>query len=186
VPYVGPIFSSGDAATASRLLISDGAMSRPKRLPTFDYCGPFAYSLTLCAFERTKHFESEAIVGLVTTEILRTAAGCQFAVLAYCFMPDHLHLLVQGTDEEAILLPFIKLARQRASHASRRSRAGILWQDGYFERTLRHDEDLTSVAAYIAHNPVRAELIERAEDWPFSGGTILDAMWGRTKAQRRN
>jgi putative transposase len=96
-------------------------------------------------------------------------------------MPDHLHLLVQGIDDQSTLLPFIKLVRQRASHASRRPRAGILWQDGYFERTLRRDEDLTSVAAYIAHNPVRARFIERAENWPYSGGTILDAMWGRLR-----
>ena len=159
-------------------------MSRPRRLPAFDYRGPFAYSLTLCTFERAKHFASDVIVGLVATEILRTAAECQFAVLAYCFMPDHLHLLVQGTSEEAALLPFIKLGRQRASRASRRSGVGILWQDGYFERTLRRDEDLSSVAAYIAHNPVRAGLIEKAGDWPFSGGTILDVMWGRRRVRR--
>jgi len=160
-------------------------MSRPKRLPTFDYCGPFAYSLTFCAFERQKHFESVSVVSSVRSEILRTASDRAFAVLAYCFMPDHLHLLVQGAEMEAALPPFAKLARQRASHASRASRSGILWQEGFFERTLRRDEDLTAVASYIAHNPVRAALIERAEDWPFSGGARLDAMWGRTGSQRR-
>ncbi len=80
----------------------------------------------------------------------------------------------------ARLPPFVKLARQRAERRkSRRVRAGLLWQDGYFERTLRRDEDVTSVAVYIANNPVRAGLVERAEDWPHSGGVILDAMWGR-------
>ena len=161
-------------------------MSRPKRLRTFDYRGPFAYSLTFCTLERQKHFESEAVVEAVRTAILRTAVDERFAVLAYCFMPDHLHLLVQGTAMTSTFPSFARLARQRASVASRCMRDGLLWQEGYFERTLRRDEDLTSVASYIAHNPVRAGLVECAEEWPHSGGVILDAMWGRSERQRRN
>ena len=159
-------------------------MSRPKRLPTFDYQGPFAYSLTFCTQERQRHFEAEAVVSEVRSAILRTAVDEEFAVLAYCFMPDHVHLLVQGVTIAARLPAFAKLARQRASVASRGMRHGLLWQEGYFERTLRRDEDLASVAEYIAHNPVRAGLVKRAEQWPGSGGMILDAMWDG--ALRRN
>jgi putative transposase len=130
-----------------------GVMSRPKRLPTFDYLGPYAYSLTFCVFERHKLFDLEPIVDAVRVEILRTAAEFGFAVLAYCFMPDHLHLLVQGTHKEAALRPFAKRARQRASVATNGMRSHPLWQDGYHERTLRHDEHLLIVATYIANNP---------------------------------
>ena len=77
-------------------------------------------------------------------------------------MPDHLHLLVQGTATEASLAPFVKLSRQRATLATRPSRTSMLWQDGYFERTLRRDEDLVAVATYIVNNPVRAGL---AREW---------------------
>ena len=151
-------------------------MSRPKRLLTFDYHGPYAYSLTFCAFKRQKHFEVEAIVSSVRTAILRTATDCTFAVLAYCFMPDHLHLLVQGSDMEATLPTFAKLARQRATVATSGTRSGPLWQDGYHERTLRRDEHLLIVATYIVNNPVRAGFVSNWQEWPQTGGTLVDQM----------
>ena len=44
---------------------------------------------------------------------------------------------------------------------------GIVWQDDFFEHRLRHDESRREKADYILANPVRAELVGRAEDWPF-------------------
>jgi putative transposase len=155
-------------------------MSRPKRLPAFDYRGPYVYSLTFCTFQRRPMFRDGALVARVRLSICQAAAERDFDVHAYTFMPDHLHLLVQGRTLEAELVPFVKLARQRSTLTTRdlRSSAG-LWQDGYFERTLRKDEDVFSVAKYIAANPLRAGLVENARDWPFSGGPLVDAMTGR-------
>lgn len=41
------------------------------------------------------------------------------------------------------------------------------WQRGCFDRLLRSDEDLQSKWIYVKDNPVRAGLVERAEDWPY-------------------
>jgi hypothetical protein len=38
-----------------------------------------------------------------------------------------------------------------------------------FERVLRNDESMLSVARYILENPVRAGLVARVEDYPFVG-----------------
>jgi putative transposase len=151
-------------------------MSRPRRLQAFDYRGAFAYSLTFCAFRRTRHFEVEATFHAVRDEILRTADERDFAVLAYCFMPDHLHLLIQGQDAQSSLQPFAKLARQRATKATAGTRRGPLWQDGYHERTLRRDEHVLALATYIVSNPVRAGLAKTWTEWPGTGGTLVDAM----------
>ena len=151
-------------------------MSRPKRLPSFDYLGFYAYALTFCTESRQRHFDEVRTVNVVCAQILRTADESAFAVLAYCFMPDHLHLLVQGLAPDSHLRPFVRLLRQRASVESRTTRLGTLWQEGYFERTLRGLEDVTTAASYIAHNPVRAGLVSSAADWPYSGGTLLDTL----------
>jgi REP element-mobilizing transposase RayT len=43
-----------------------------------------------------------------------------------------------------------------------------LWQDGYYERVVRaHGMD--SLVRYILNNPVRAGIVEGAEQYPFSG-----------------
>jgi hypothetical protein len=44
-----------------------------------------------------------------------------------------------------------------------------LWQDGYFDRILRNDEETIIVARYIVDNPVRAGLVADFRDCPFSG-----------------
>ncbi len=41
---------------------------------------------------------------------------------------------------------------------------GRLWQQGFFERTLRNDEAIEVVARYIEGNPVRAGLVTSAND----------------------
>ena len=159
-------------------------MARPRRLPAFDYRGPFAYSLTFCAFRRTRHFDVAEVTRAVRDEILRSADERDVAVLAYCFMSDHLHLLVQGQDAQASLQRFAKLARQRATKATASTRTGPLWQDGYYERTLRRDEHVLTVATYIVNNPVRAGLVDRWEKWPNTGGTLVETM-RRTPTVRR-
>jgi hypothetical protein len=44
-----------------------------------------------------------------------------------------------------------------------------LWQEGYYERVLRNDEDTKAVTKYILENPVRPELVTIALDYLFSG-----------------
>jgi len=47
-----------------------------------------------------------------------------------------------------------------------------LWQRYGFERTLRGDEGTLSVARYILENPVRAGIVRRVQDYPFSGSSV--------------
>lgn len=148
-------------------------MARPQRLAAFDYVGFFVYFLTFCTFRRRRLFERSGSVDLVLHQILQTSDERQFAVLAYCFMPDHLHLLVQGTEEDAHLPSFVKLARQRAAVAFRGRFGSALWQPGYYEHTLRSCEDMLQTAQYIANNPVRAGLAPTPAAWPFTGGKLL-------------
>jgi REP element-mobilizing transposase RayT len=110
---------------------------RPKRLKTFDYVGCYHYSLTFCAFRRNRYFEDSALVGLVQEQLSRTATEHQFEELAYCFVPDHLHLLLAGLREDASLIPCVEVMRQRSSRAAKTAQGIQLWQDGYFERVLR-------------------------------------------------
>jgi REP element-mobilizing transposase RayT len=83
----------------------------------------------------------------------------------------------------AHLLSFAKLARQRSAIAFSRQTGERLWQQGFFERTLRNDEAIEAVARYIEGNPVRAGLVTSVDAWPFTGGVFLRPDDGRTKVQ---
>jgi putative transposase len=83
-------------------------------------------------------------------------------------MPSHMHLLIEGVSQTADLKSTMKVVRMRSTVAARPLVAmRSLWQDGYWDRVLRPDEDVVLVADYIAMNPVRAGLVERPEDYPY-------------------
>ena len=141
---------------------------RPRRLQRFDYVGKHRYFVTCCAAERQKRFTSEERVQCVRTEILRTCTERGFEVLAYVFMPDHLHMLLIGTRTDAAFIPFMTVLRQRTAVAFRRKFGERLWQDGYYEWLLRSQDPSDRAIDYILNNPVRAGLVERPEEYPFA------------------
>jgi REP-associated tyrosine transposase len=133
-------------------------MARPPRLPSFSYRGPYCYFLTFCTYRRRAHFCSSDIAAMVVRHFRRTARREGFAILAYCLMPDHAHLLVEGTRPESDLRRFVKGTKQSSGHVYSRMNDDPLWDEGYHDRVLRKDTDLREVARYIVWNPVRAGL----------------------------
>jgi REP element-mobilizing transposase RayT len=143
------------------------------RLKSFDYVGMHSYFLTICTSERRRLFTDERLVALVRLQLLRVATSEQFEVIAYCFMPDHLHALTNATRDDADFRRFARVFKQCSSFAWKRTIGGELWQRSYFEHVLREDEDLCGVARYIIENPVRAGLVEDALKYPFIGSATL-------------
>jgi putative transposase len=137
-------------------------------LSTFDYLAPYSYFVTFCTKARVRVFVTDAQYEETLWQFRRTAQQECFALIAYCFMPDHVHLLVQDTAATSDLKRFIKMAKQR-SGASCALRVGCpLWQEGFHDRVLRSTESLESVARYILENPVRADMVNHAAQYEFS------------------
>ena len=63
----------------------------PPHRDDLPYIGRQSYSLTFCTEERRTIFDNAEPVDLVLAQLLRAAEQRQFAVIAYCFMPDHVH-----------------------------------------------------------------------------------------------
>lgn len=97
-----------------RLLPRASTVSRPRRLSGFSYLGLQQYSLTFCTRERKPTFVNPDVVATTLAQFRQTAVELRFAVLAYCLMPDHVHLLIEGLADTSDLRKFAKLAKQRA------------------------------------------------------------------------
>ena len=84
-------------------------------------------------------------------------------------MPDHLHLVVEGRTDNADLQRFVKIAKQRVVY-SLRDEHGVhsIWQEGYHDWVLRPHQSTEDVVRYVLNNPIRAGLVARPEDYPFS------------------
>ena len=84
-------------------------------------------------------------------------------------MPDHVHILVVGTRDDSDFLKWLDLFRQLSAYWEKRRSGNVLWQEGYWDYTLRDDESVAGVASYIVWNPVEAGLVTRPEDYPYTG-----------------
>ncbi len=126
----------------------------------------------MCTHQRENVFVARDVVDAVRLQILRTADAHDFKLLAYCFMPDHLHLLVEGCSAGADLAPFGKLVKQRSSYEYKQRTGKRLWQRGWFDYQLQVSDDVDDTIEYILLNPVRAGLAVHASEYPFSGVAI--------------
>ena len=144
----------------------------PGHLKTFEYIGLHRYSLTFCTDRRRHLFTSADIVMLALSQIARAAADERFVIFAYCFMPDHVHLLIEAQAESSNCRRFIARAKQYSGFHFARVFGGRLWQRYGYEHVLRDEETTIIVARYILENPVRAGLVRRVEDYPFVGSKV--------------
>src|SRR5687767_15909866 len=115
------------------------------RLKSFDYLGIQRYFLTICTRDRRETFLDVTAVNEAIAQLRRTSTAEGFAIIAYCFMPDHLHLLCEGTCPSSDFREFVRLYKQRSSFAWKQRTALGLWQRGYFDRVLRADEDTVEI-----------------------------------------
>ena len=63
-------------------------------------------------------------------------------------------------------------AKQRSGFEFARAFGGRLWQRNFFDRTIRKNEDIPALIAYIVNNPVRARLVIEPADYPHWGSQV--------------
>ena len=165
---------------------------RPERLKLFDYLGPYPYFLTFCTDWKHKAFVDAACVDIVSTQISRAAVCERFALVAYCYMPDHLHLLVNGEHPNSDCRAFITRSKQLSGFHYQRVFGRRLWQRYGYEHVVRTEEGVLTVARYILENPLRAQLTFDVRKYPFIGSSvysvdeILDALpWSPPRNRSR-
>ncbi|MDQ3168655.1 MAG: transposase [Acidobacteriota bacterium] len=113
-------------------------------------------------------------VAQVSAQFLRAAVEQRFEILTYCFMPDHVHLLVEAMDDASDGKAFIARSKQYSGLHFKTRTGCRLWQRDAFERVLRDTEGSLAVSRYILANPVRAGLVTAPFDYPFSGSFAWD------------
>jgi putative transposase len=94
------------------------------------------------------------------------AAGTQ--VWAYCLMPNHVHLILVPSREDGLRAALGEAHRRYTRHVNlRQGWRGHLWQER-FHSFVMDENHLIACARYVELNPVRAKLVRRPEDWPWS------------------
>jgi len=94
-------------------------------------------------------------------------------IWAYCLMPNHVHLIAVPRDRLGLSRALGEAHRRYAERINRRQGwRGHLWQERFWSFPM-DDPHLRAAVRYVLLNPVRAGLVQRAEDWPHSNAASL-------------
>ncbi len=89
-------------------------------------------------------------------------------LIAWCLMPNHVHLLAIPETADGLRAMLSETHRRYTAHINARNKwTGHLWQ-GRFGSVVMDEAHLAHAVRYVCLNPVRAGLVARPEDWPWS------------------
>ncbi|MBI4774955.1 MAG: transposase [Deltaproteobacteria bacterium] len=106
-------------------------------------------------------------------ETLLKFDGDRYRLLAWCVMPNHVHVLIEPSARLSKVVQSWKSFTGRWALAHN-AELGLgvpgkgLWMRDYWDRYIRDEQHMNAVAAYIHSNPVAARLCRSAEEWPWS------------------
>jgi REP element-mobilizing transposase RayT len=95
---------------------------------------------------------------------------------AFAIMSNHVHLLLKNSPrEEKAIKNFLRDVKREfaKSHNIRYGAKGSLWARSYKQKAVLGDIQLINTIVYILNNPVKAHLVERAQDYAWSSSHLL-------------
>jgi len=140
------------------------------RLPLPVYHQGHAFFITISTFQKYPWFGQHIRLCENAIKLIRDLSAVNgTTVYAWCIMPDHIHLLIQGNDT----IDFVRRFKGKMTPQARAIEAGRrLWQRSFFDHALRKEEALSDVSCYIWENPVRAAIVDKPEDYFWSGSGV--------------
>ncbi len=93
-----------------------------------------------------------------------------WTIWSYCIMSNHVHLECTLTPEAPLLSKIMQRHKAFTALQANRylNRSGPFWQEESFDRLIRNEVDFYARIYYTINNPVKAGLVKRWEDWPFT------------------
>jgi putative transposase len=126
------------------------------------------YHVTQRGNRRQQTFFEEGDFAVYRDLLAEAGRRAGTSVWSYCLMPNHVHLIVVPSDEDGLRRTFADAHRRYTAFINARHRwTGHLWQ-GRYGAVAMDEQHLAAAARYVALNPVRARLVDRAEEWPWS------------------
>jgi len=91
-----------------------------------------------------------------------------YELSAYVIMANHVHLLIQPKIAPDHLLKSLKGATAREANLLLGRTGEPFWQKESYDHWVRNQGELEKIRRYIENNPVKAGLVQKPEDYPWS------------------
>src|SRR6267143_3242791 len=151
-------------------------MGRPLRLTSADV----VYHVLNRANARRTLFDDDGDYAAFGRVLTQACERVSMRLLAYCVMPNHWHLAVWPRQDRDLsrFMNWLTLTHTQRWHQHRHSVGeGHLYQGRFKSFPVETNEYLLTVCRYVERNPVRAGLVERAEQWRWSSACQWGSRW---------
>jgi putative transposase len=119
------------------------------------------------------YLKDDTIAEIVVNSI-RYHDGEWFDVVAFCIMPNHVHLvLVPRESSESADFSLAKITHNIKRNSAKLAnamlgRVGAFWQHESYDHFVRNDAQLERIIKYVLYNPVKAGLVDDRSHWKWS------------------
>src|SRR5215813_10141760 len=127
------------------------------------------FFVTSTTFNRTPVFRHERAARLFLDVMFTYRGEARFLVHDFVLMPDHFHLIITPSE----ILSLERAIQRIKGGSSFRYGKEInskkdIWQPGFTFHRITNFQDYEHHRDYILQNPVRAKLVARPDEYPYS------------------
>jgi putative transposase len=135
----------------------------PKGLVRYQKSGNFHF-LTFSCYRRLPLLGNDAACGIFERQLEAVRRRYGFVIAGCVLMPEHVHLLVNEPEPEILA----KVIQALKLSVSVQSRERPFWQPRYYDFNVHNELKRVEKPRYMHRNPVKRDLVEKAEDWAWS------------------
>lgn len=129
------------------------------------------YDKVLEMYAANEDFLKNPEIAQIVAKKIHEYDGKHYDLIAYCIMPNHVHLLFDTANyENTNISQTMKLIKGGSAYLCNRKlqRKGHFWQEESYDHYVRNTKELENIIRYIVQNPVKAGLVEDWEKWEFT------------------
>lgn len=118
----------------------------------------------------------------IVSEAIHHRDQKEYDLYTYCIMSNHVHIVFRHMADEnfhfhdnttRIPYPVTKILKDLKSYTGLMAnrllgRTGSFWKSESYDHIIRTDQELENTIRYTLNNPVKANLVLKWEDWPYS------------------
>ncbi|MCX6647465.1 MAG: transposase [bacterium] len=128
------------------------------------------YFFTIVTGNRLPHLSEKSERDMVYAAMVYMRKKYRVIYIAWAILPDHIHLLIKSpeADYSRVIWDFKRHITFKFRRIGRISRKDSLWQDRFWESTIRDDGHNNKFVDYIHYNPVKHGLVSAPALWEHS------------------
>jgi putative transposase len=115
----------------------------------------------------------DAIASLVVHSLFHGVELGHYKLRSFAVMANHVHVLLLPEISPSQLLKSLKGHTAREANRLLGRTGEPFWQRESYDHCVRDSAEFARIIAYIENNPLKAGLVERAEEYPWSSGNPI-------------